>query len=371
MPNAFSIARAGRWFLESGIQEESGGVARFYDAVAGRNRAISTEITGYVASALIYLHRTTGEQIYLDRAAKTARFLMDHAWDQPLQTFPFEHPSPSSESEHHSYFFDTGIIIRGLLAVWRCTKEDRLLEISSKASHGMVRDFQSGEDFHPILTLPHKEPVDRDDRWSRSAGCYQLKAALAWWEVAQITGDTQLRDAFLQMLESALQTHTEFLPGVPEEHRVMDRLHAYSYFLEGLSVVADREDCRAAYRVGLGLVSGYLRAIAPTFVRVDVCSQLLRARIYGATLGMSPMDAQAAEEEAAILTQFQMHDDDKRIDGAFVFGRRDGALSMQVNPWASAFALQALDLWEKFQISQGNDGEGTEGSYAPCPELLI
>ena len=88
MSAVFSLTRAGRWFLESGIQEPSGGVARFYRSEIGKNKPVSTEITGYTASALIYLFEVTGDQIYLDRARQTARFLLHHAWDSTCGPFP-------------------------------------------------------------------------------------------------------------------------------------------------------------------------------------------------------------------------------------------------------------------------------------------
>src|SRR5690348_415318 len=62
------ISRAGEWFLHSGIQEANGGVARYHRVDVGRNAAISTEITGYAASALVYLHSLTHDDRYLDRA---------------------------------------------------------------------------------------------------------------------------------------------------------------------------------------------------------------------------------------------------------------------------------------------------------------
>ena len=358
---AFSQAKVGRWFVDSGIQNAAGGVARYFNAATGQYRAVSTEITGYSASAYVYLHRTTGEAEYLDRAILTARFLANHAWDKPLQTFPFEHPSPSTDIDHHAYFFDCGIIIRGLLAVWRYTKEDRLLEIALAASRGMVRDFHSGNDYHPVLALPEKHALRRDDRWSRSSGCYQLKAALAWWEVAEITGDAKLRAAFEEMLAASLQSYDKFLPGVSEKHRVMDRLHAFSYFLEGLSVVADRPECRAAYIDGIGMVQHYLLAISPDFVRADVIAQILRARVNAAFLGVCNLDVEAATHHATMLAEFQITSDDKRINGGFVFGRCNGQLAMHVNPWVSAFALQALDQWQQWQA----------GAVEACPKLLI
>jgi hypothetical protein len=151
----FSLARAGHWFLYSGIQEPCGGFARFYRSEIQKNLPVSTEISGYAAKALVFLYRTTKDSKYLDAARRTTDFLVNQAWDESLRLFPYEHPSPTPESRHLAYFFDSGIIIRSLLAVWRETREDRLLEVATAAAHGMSA-FWSGRDYHPILTLPDK-----------------------------------------------------------------------------------------------------------------------------------------------------------------------------------------------------------------------
>jgi hypothetical protein len=350
LPEAFSLARAGHWLLHSGIQAANGGVARFYRADIHKYKPVSTEITGYTASALVYLFDLTGDQEFLDRARLTARFLCDHAWDGPLCTFPFEHPSPSTDSHHHSYFFDCGIIIRGLLAVWRVTREDRLLDMAVAASHGMIADFHSGDDFHPILELPLKQALPRTDHWSRMPGCYQTKSALAWWEVAEATGETPLRDAYLEMLACSLKTYRDFLPGTPEPARVMDRLHPACYFLEAMYPVLHRPDCTAAYYSILSAVACYLRDIAPDFCRSDVYAQLLRARVYGAKA--VPVSVDAAREEAAELVRFQVSSDDPHLDGGFLFGRRHKELVPHSNPVSTAFAIQALEAWRAFEAGE-------------------
>jgi len=121
----------------------------------------------------------------------------------------------------------------------------------------------------------------------------------------------------------------------------------------------NRADCVAAYAHGLAEISRNLRAIAPSFVRSDAYAQLLRARIYGASA--VPLATAEAAEEAQALASFQASSDDPRIDGGFLFGRRDGALSAHVNPVSTAFALQALEMWRAYQA----------GSPPPCRRLLI
>jgi hypothetical protein len=342
---ANSLRLAGRWLLDSGISEpSSGGFARYYDAETGKNRPVSTEISGYAASALVYLFHVTGDEAYLAHARKTAAFLLN-AWDRELRTFPFEVAS------RLTYFFDCGIVIRGLLTVWRETGDERLLDVSRAAAQGMIADFRAGREYHPILALPEKEPVPRTEQWSRAPGCYQLKAAMAWWDVAEITCDSALRDAYLEIVDTALATHSSFLPAASRSHAVVDRMHAYCYFLEGLLPVLERSDCAKAYSEGIKAISMLINEIK-TFERSDVYAQLLRMKIYGGGGG-------AAEAEA--LAPFQAAGDDPRMNGGFFFGRRDGRMSPHVNPVSTVFALQALEMWRQYQL----------GTKPPCHRMLI
>jgi hypothetical protein len=350
--------RAGTWFIESGIQDPTGGVARYYRADLHQNQAASTEITGYAVSTLVYLHALTGEQRYLDRAVTAARFLAGTAWNAAAQVMPFELDPPV-----YTYFFDCGIIVRGLLAAWRATGTQQFLDVAAALGRRLACDFASTDgDFHPILSLPGKRPAPRDAlRWSQTPGCYQLKAAMAWWDLAEATGDDQFREPYERVLEYSLGTYRQFLPGHPDRLRVMDRLHAFSYFLEGLLPVSGDPRCAAAIREGLQLTAQHLENIAPEFARSDVYAQLLRMRLYADAAGVTPLDREAAAAEAAELAGFQITGGDPRSDGGFYFGRRQGVWINHVNPVSTGFGLQALAMW------QG----ANSGSAPPLRHMLI
>jgi hypothetical protein len=346
---ALSLARAGRWFLHSGIQEPSGGFARFYRSESRKNLPVSTEISGYAAKALVFLYRTTGETVYLDAARRTTDFLVERAWDKALRIFPYQYPSPTAESRHLAYFFDSGIIVRSLLAVWGETHEDRLLQVATDAARGMSA-FWTGRDYHAILTLPDKKPLPRTAQWSTAPGCYQTKSALAWWELAAIIGDEKLKQAYLDLIESGTHTCRGFLAGAKQRIGIGDRLHAYCYFLEALSPLLDRPEIQKTYRNVLAEAALFLRELAPEFVRSDVYAQVLRARVRASHV--IPLDVDAAREEATALAGFQARSDDPRIDGGFLFGKRGGELSPHVNPVSTAFAIQALEMWRAFEAGE-------------------
>ncbi len=349
-------SRAGQWFLRSGIQEPNGGVARYYRADLASNLPISTEITGYAVNTFLYLHEATGEDHYRDRALAAAAFLC-RLWDG--HALPFE----VDTSNGFAFFFDCGIIVRGLLAAWRATKDPHLLQIATALGEAMARDF-AGDDgeYHPRLKLPEKVPLAREPhRWSRMPGCYQLKSALAWWDLFQTTGEARFCHLYDRALERSLADYPSFLPGHSDPHRVADRLHPFLYFLEGLLPRAREARVAATLCEGIQLTVKYLGETASEFERSDVYAQLLRIRLYAHWTAAAPLDVAAACREATTLAGFQITSADPRIDGGFYFGRQQQSWLPHVNPVSTAFAVQALMLWDLYR--QGGD--------AADPQVLI
>jgi len=297
-------------------------------------------------STLLYLHQRTSLPPYLEAALRAARFLAKTAWDARLGTFPFEHSKNGTQPRALAYFFDCGIIVRGLLAAWRVSQDDQLRETAIAAGRSMALDFRAAEAIHPILALPDKHPLAHEARWSATPGCYQLKSAMAWYELFETTGGTEFLRAYEAAVESALRSERDFLPGASSREQVMDRLHAYLYFLEGLLPVLDRSECVEAFRTGLDRVAAYVEEIAPIFVRSDVYAQLLRARLYGESLAGIPLDLGAATHEAELAASFQLESSNARVDGGFFFGRKGADALPYVNPVSTAFCLQALTQWD-------------------------
>ncbi len=315
-------------------------MARYYRSDAATNAAVSTEITGYAASALAYLHARTGKQEYLDAAVRAARYLTGRAWDGAASTFPFE---PGSD---RAYFFDIGIIVRGLLAVWRATGEEAFRTRAQEAALSLAFDFLGDGVFRPVISLPDKQPLPEEPRWSRKPGCYQLKSALAWREI----GDPHARQMFDAAVRVALASHETFLAEEKDREKVMDRLHAYCYFLEALLFTSDTRDALAS---GVKRVGQLLREIGPSFERSDVNAQLLRVRLIAHHLGMVALDESAAREEASRAASFQaLESADVRLRGGFWFGRKGEQMLPFSNPVSTAFCLQALALWDDHQTGR-------------------
>lgn len=343
------MERAGNWFLHSGIQERNGGVARYYRSDLKQNARVSTEITGYTVSALLYLHQRLGDSAYREAALRAASFLTRKAWSESLGTFPFEHSDNGNQPRALAYFFDSGIIVRGLLAAWRAAGDQEFLHAAVNAGASMLSDFGGPRRIHPILELPAKTALPHEPRWSAQPGCYQLKAAMAWYDLAKATGDPAFCRAYEHALDEALANQAAFLPGEADRFKVMDRLHAYAYFLEGALPRADRPACADAIRSGIARMEECLNEIAPVFVRSDVYAQLLRARLYADQFGILPLDRERASHEAERAAAFALASDDPRIDGGFAFGKKCGQRLPFVNPVSTAFCAQAIGMWRDYE----------------------
>jgi hypothetical protein len=346
--NIAFLDRAGAWFLESGIQEPNGGVARYYLADVQENRAISTEITGYAIRTFVYLHSLTHDRRYLDAATSSAKFLKRTAWDSALRIFPFEYSPEEAQDPSRAYFFDSGIIVCGLLALLRMTGDHELLEIAKACGRSMAQDFAAGNsEFHPILSLPEKAPLPRGEQWSRQPGCYQLKAALAWHALYLETGEKDFLKWYDDLLAASLATHPSFLEGATGDS-MMDRLHAYCYFLEGILPRVDQPEIARVLAEGVDKVAACLREIEPRFVRSDVYAQLLRLQLLVECAGGALVDRLTATSEVEKLASFQLDSSDRRIRGGFFFARRGDRLQPHVNPVSTAFGTQALMMWRQY-----------------------
>lgn len=298
---------------------------------------MSTEITGYAVSTLVYLNSLTGRADFLDAAVAAARYLTRTAWNADSNTFPFEPASPLA------YFFDIGIIARGLIALHRATGGDEFLACAEQAALSLAFDFMGDDGFHPVIVLPEKQALPYEPRWSRRPGCYQLKSAMAWLG----SGGDHANRLFDAALARLLPAHEAFLTEETDREKLMDRLHAYCYFLEALLAVSDREDVRAALDGGIDRVATLLREIGPEFERSDVCAQLLRVRLVAHHLDAVPLDESSAQEEAQLASSYQSTSTDPRLRGGFWFGRKDGQFLPFMNPVSTAFSLQALALWDQ------------------------
>ena len=283
-----------------------------------------------------------------------ARFLTRTAWDSASATMPFEIDPPAP-----TYFFDCGIVVRGLVSVWRATADGEFLDVAAALGQSMVRDFASADgSFHPVLSLPDKRPLEPEPGAGR--GLRDAISSRPPWP-----GGTCSRPPPMSISANPMSACWSIpwapaaasCPAMPSAPRSWTACTPSSTSWKACCRSAQEPRVAAAIREGIGRAAHHLREIAPEFERSDVYAQLLRMRLYADRAGALPLDRAAAQFEAERLARFQA----SAIGGGFYFGRKAGAWLPYVNPVSSAFALQALELWD----------ECRNGEARVCRHLLI
>lgn len=339
-----------RWLAYSGIQAESGGVSRYYSEDAGAYQDISTEITAYAIQAYLQLP-IPGQTGLLSNALRAGQFLCFDAGDPQDGLFPVQVSRSGAEARRVAYFFDCGIIIRALLALWHATADPMYLERAERCG-AMILERMSRVDgsFFPVVDLESGVPSVPGETWSLEPGVHQLKVGLAFLELAEVTSSGLFSKTAEQLLHGCLRAQEMFLPGHSDPARVVDRLHAYCYFLEGILPFLERRfDCVQALAAGMTRLEAGAAEHRDLFDRCDTTAQLLRLRLLADYIGVVEIDLGAASREAESLAGFQIRSEDRRTNGAFSFGQFRGQPIPHASPVATIFGLQALRMWEEYQ----------------------
>ncbi len=133
-------------------------------------------------------------------------------------------------------------------------------------------------------------------------------------------------------------------PPIPDPSRIMDRLHAYAYFLEGLLPVLDRPECAAAFRDGVDRARVFCAKSRP-FSRAPMCTRNCCERACWAKLtaccrSMKPRPRTRRNRPRV----FRFRGRSRRAD-SYSGASKAQALPF-VNPVSTAFCVQALALWD-------------------------
>lgn len=315
------VAKAIAW-LDSTMLAD-GSVKRYLYTPTGEYGTVSTEITGYEAHLFAWLGFTLGKTEYAVRAQKHADWIVQ-LWQKNNSNFlPFE---PGSE---HSYFFDNGIAVRGLLMTYELTKQKIYRQVA-KEIVDFMKLFWDGGEYTPIVNKALQYAGPKERRWSSSAHAHQMKATLPFLYFNR----TWEWDNFPKGMMLTGEPHTDG-----------DLLHPLAYFIEGLAM--SKLPVRAAFWLDMlnaelrkqRINSGSLGAGKEGLWRCDAVAQTARLRMHlNCDLG-------------AIIQHIAMMQCE---NGGFWFARKDGAAVPYLSTHATIFAIQAMQMsLERIPVDYG------------------
>ncbi len=263
------------------------------------------------------------------------------------------------------YTFDTGVIISGLVDVYRASGNKQYLAAAVKAADWIVGSVQKPNGaFYPVYDVDKDEFIESNNEWSLCAGSYHTKVAIGLINLYEATQNATYKEAAIKACDFALtfqQSDGRFI-SFPTEGGTNS--HPHSYSAEGLWVVGkvlDRTDYLQAsakatewllhWQSDEGYVPRHFHNDEPLYnERVDILAQTLRlAAIHMGEGRLADHTETHAKLDklVAVISRNQAISDEARINGGFYFGRLSNGDQMpHVNVWVTAFAIQGLGLYD-------------------------
>ncbi len=373
------ILLAKDWLLNSGIQntagEVLGGFNSWFDLDTGRYPYVYSEITGYGITTLLFLDDLF-EGDFIARAKLAADWLEKNALHECGGVRTRDYREKMTESDVYSfqsdnlYAFDNGMVLYGLINLYKKCKDKKYLDFSKKIAGLMLKEMRKEDGlFYAVYNPSTGKKEDSPRKWSSQSGSYHAKLAMGFVDLFEVTKEEKYKDAALTLCRSSISFQMEdgrFMTSRADEST---HLHPHSYSAEGLLYTGmhlGHEDLVSSAEKGVKWAldnqcddGGIPKKHGPSgcipFYRSDSLAQILRLGVILKSIGKleAKYDSRLERLKAKILS-FQYKENGPQKGGFYYGFTLDGQRKEHINSWCGMFALQALIMFEDIYI-KGND----------------
>ncbi|MFH1867389.1 MAG: glycoside hydrolase family 88 protein, partial [Candidatus Omnitrophota bacterium] len=356
------IRLAAEWILNSGIQSDAGGFYSWYDMEKKDYPYLYSEITGYGITTLLFLYRMVKDNRYLDNAKRAADWIINTAlhicggvmtrlYKDDKNGDPFY-----SFTGENIFSFDTGMVLYGMVNLYKVTKDIKYLNVS-KVLAGFLVDKIQKEDgsLSPAYNARDNRIIELSDKWSLQPGAFHAKVTMGLADISEVTGDEKYRDAAIALCRYALNKQKPDGRFITDKVSGSTNLHPHCYAAEGLLYTGtcfkieefiDSAKKAATWIFDRVSEDGINELYNPhtnaftNFQRSDVLAQALR-------LGVLFSLKDKIDMLKSKLLEYQYMGEDNNQHGGFLYAKNTSC----VNSWCTMFAIQALVLHDNISLA--------------------
>lgn len=363
-----NINSAISWLVQSGIQnvnyertKDYGAFNAWYDTKSKKYSYLYSEITGYLITFMIYNYKITKKKKYLKSAELSADWLINNAQHSEggfKCLFLINKKLEYKKKENQVYSFDNGVIINGLINLYKVTKKKKYL-ISAKKSANFIISRLITKNFklRPVYDLGKKKFIRDQNQWSLVPGAYHSKVSMGLlnlYSTTQISKYLKFSKKILNIYLNSQKKNGEF-----KSTKHSTNFHPYCYSLEGYWACGkylknkkyiDSSLLGTKWLIEIININGLPPRIKYKdklnyFERVDILSQTLRLIIIH--LNSIKIDKILSYKVNRliknIISNQYLNNKSIKIRGGFSWGKKsNGEDTKNVNSWVTAFALQSL-----------------------------
>ena len=352
-----------KWLLTSDISIKNGynkgGVYGWKNLKPVSFPFIYSEITGYGITSFLWIYSEFRNLAALQAAKECSEWIIKNMKSYMLVARP-PGPVKSDKISNLYYAFDNGMIIIGLLNLYKMTKDQNLLEIADHMAEKLIELFFDGSKLTARLDEAYKAVKETNNggiiKWSTVPGSYQSKLSIALLELSTLTNNNlykQVSDSICNYGISLQKSNGQFITN-PNSN--ITYLHPHLYSCEGLIYSGLSQSNYSHYSAGLkGVVWAMNQTLASTKDGVstntqkdsveqsDCTAQLLRLLILCRSQLLKTIDSSQLDN---VLKRLHL----RLLDFYIPNVENQGGMRYHLDldsacSWCTMFSMQALYLW--------------------------
>jgi len=357
--------------MDSGIQNVdidpsiNGSYNAWFDSDTGGYPYLYSEICGYLITLMCYFHNLKEEKEYIKNGKNTGDWLLHTTYESNGAfrcLFTQGNSSIYDYKEGQMYSFDNGVIVNGLMNLYRLTKNEKYLAAAVTTSDWLIMSAQEPAGlFKPVYDIERERFFESDKEWSMSSGSYHAKIAIGLLNLYDLTENKKYLDAVIKVCDITLGYQVSSGRYISFLSRGGTNAHPHCYTAEGLWAAGkylNREDYLQSSTKSIkwlldsmnndGLIPRlYFDDQAIYYERIDALSQTVRmAIIHISEKRLEESYLNHCEKIISVILKYQVTDGNKNELGGFHWGKTSKGEKMNhANSWVTAFSIQSLQLY--------------------------
>jgi hypothetical protein len=358
------IDRGINWVSASGIQNNDkkdknyGGYYAWYDEKKKNYSYLYSEITGYLITFNCFLYSIKKNKKNLIAAEAAANWLINKAQFSFGGFKCFELIDKKLnivDKSLLSYSFDNGVILNGLVNIYKITKKRKYLKSAIKCADWILVCSKKNGLVKPVYDSAKKKFIFDKKSWSMISGPYHTKISIGLYNLYSVikkkkylnVADNIIKNSILKQRENGMFLSTT-------NHT---NLHPHCYSAEGIWVAANIFKNEKFYYSVISafnwIKNNMYKNLPPRLFflnkkniynyRVDSISQFLRLMTILNIDKKIEIDERLIKKLMTILLKNICRSRKKILNGGFYWGNQsNGKKTLCINTWTTAFTLQSL-----------------------------
>lgn len=374
----YSLSLATKWILNSGLQINKknnidfGAVYAWYDAKYKKYSYLYSEITGYYVTLFCFLFKLTKKKIFLSRAENAAQWLINIAQCNfgGFKCLNLINRSINiSYKENLSYNFDNGVILNGLINLYKINNSQKILKSAIKCGNWILKCLKKNGSIYPVYNFKDKKFIINKKEWSLVSGPFHSKVAIGLYNLYDVTKDKKYFIAANKIIKNALSKQSN--QGNFKCTEFHTNLHPHCYSMEGLWVankINPTNKIKTSIKKGIKWSLKNKKDFIPPRIyyfknkkvfnfnfRLDALSQVLRLMYIFEDKKIIFLQKKYIKKNLSLILKNQSKSLNKKQRGGFFWGNSsNGKKSYCINSWTTAFVIQLLYLYLKNKNNDNN-----------------